>query len=91
LAFFLAFFLGGLLFMWRSLAHIADDTARDDLRAVASGLVGCAVLLFFSDAIYSLPVTLVFWSAMGLGIGIALTQRAGPKAMYRLVHFRHTL
>lgn len=91
LAFFLAFFFGGVWFMWRSLPQIADLTARDDLRAVASGLLGCAVLLFFSDAIYSLPVTLVFWSAMGLGVGIALTQRAGPRAVYRLVHFRHKL
>lgn len=91
LAFFLAFLFGGWLFMWRSLPRITDRVARDDLRAVAAGVAGCAVLLLFSDAIYSLPVMVVFWSAMGLGIGIALTQRTGPKSMYRLVHFRHKL
>ncbi|MGK0362620.1 MAG: hypothetical protein ACI9U2_004941, partial [Bradymonadia bacterium] len=82
---------GGWRFMWRSLPRITDRVARDDLRAVTAGVAGCAVLLLFSDAIYSLPVIVVFWSAMGLGIGIALTQRTGPKSMYRLVHFRHKL
>lgn len=91
LAFFLAFLFGGLLFMWRSMPQLADRVARDDLRGVVAGVAGCAVLLLFSDAIYSLSVMLVLWSAMGLGVGIAITQNAGPKAVYRLVHFRHKL
>lgn len=91
LIFFLAFLLGGLRFMFHSLKRIDDPLARDDLRATASGITGCLVLFVFSDAMYSFPVMLVFWAAFGLGMGIALWHRSGPRHVYRLVHYRHKL
>lgn len=91
LAFFLWFLLGGLFFMVRSARQITDRVAREDLWATASGLTGCAVLLFFSDGLYSFPMMIVFWATMGLGIGIALNHRPGPRTFYRIVHYRHQL
>jgi hypothetical protein len=34
---------------------------------------------------------LMFWAAMGFGIGTALTHLPGPRTYYRLVHYRHHL
>ena len=91
LVFFLAFFVGSLVFMLRTVRRVEDAAAADDLRATASGLVGFAVLMGFSDALYAFPVMIVLWSALGLGMGTALNYRAGPRAIYRIVHFRHQL
>ena len=91
LAFFLAFLIGGIAFMFRTASKITDRVARDDLWATASGLVGCCVLMAFADALYKFPMMIMFWSAMGLGVGIALQYRPGPKTYYRLVHYRHQL
>ncbi|MCA9526475.1 MAG: sugar transferase [Myxococcales bacterium] len=91
LLFFAAFLGGALLFMLRSTRVIEDVVAASDLRAVAAGVAGFAVLMCFSDALYSFPVMLVLWSMLGLGVGTALTHRPGPRAVYRIVHFRHHL
>lgn len=91
LVFFLGFLFGGLAFMFRSAARITDRAATDDLWATASGLVAFAFLMFFSDALYRFPLMLMFWAAMGLGIGTALTHLPGPRTYYRLVHYRHQL
>ncbi len=90
-AFFLAFFVGSIRFMLRSAPRIQDTSARADLWATVSGLMGCAVLMFFSDALYQFPMMIVFFSAMGLGMGVALNYRDGPRAVYRIVHYRHQL
>ena len=91
LAFFLAFVLGGIAFMFRTARHVTDSIARDDLWATAAGLVGCCLLMAFADALYRFPMMIMFWSAMGLGVGLALHFRPGPKTYYRLVHYRHQL
>ncbi len=91
LAFFLAFLVGGITFMLRTAGKIADSVARDDLWATAAGLIGCCVLMAFADALYRFPMMVMFWSAMGLGVGLALHYRPGPKTYYRLVHYRHQL
>ena len=74
--------------MFRAGSGIADAAARDDLRAAAAGLVGCAFLFLFSDGLYALTVTLVFFAAMGLGVGVATHYQSGPRPIYRLVR-RH--
>ncbi len=91
LLFFLAFLGGGLLFMFRTAPQIKDPQAQEDLWATASGLLGFAFLILFSDALYEFPVMLLFWSAMGLGVGLALRYRGGPKEQFRLLHYRHKL
>jgi lipopolysaccharide/colanic/teichoic acid biosynthesis glycosyltransferase len=91
LAFFLAWFLGALVLMYRGIARIPDRRVRADLRATAAGLTGFAVLMLFSDVVYKFPTMILFFAAMGLGVGLALQHRAGPKAVYRLVHYRHQL
>lgn len=91
LAFFLAWFLGGVALMYRGLRQVTDERARADLLATAAGLTGFAVLLMFSNLVYKFPTMILFFSAMGLGVGLALQYRSGPKAVYRLVHYRHQL
>ncbi len=91
LAFFLAFLVGGLVFMFRSVPLLTDEEARCDLWATASGLVGCAVLIGFWDAFYRFPMMIVFFATMGLGVGLAVRYRRGPRQVYRLVHYRHHL
>jgi hypothetical protein len=44
-----------------------------------------------ADLFYRLPMLLIFWCAMGLGIGTALMYQPGPRTYYRLVHYRHKL
>ncbi len=91
LMFFLAFLFGGLGFMYRAVRRIADPAATDDVLATAAGLTAFAFLMLFSDALYRFPLMLMFWAAMGFGIGTALTHLPGPRTYYRLVHYRHHL
>lgn len=91
LLFFLAFLVGGLAFMYRSARRIADRAAGDDTWAAAAGLTAFALLMMFSDALYRFPMMLMFWAAMGLGVGTALAHLPGPRTYYRLVHYRHHL
>lgn len=91
LLFFGAFFFGSLGFLFRSIRRVTDADAADDLRALAAGVTGFAVLMCFSDALYSFPVMVVLFSTLGLGMGIALNHRPGGRSFYRIVHFRHPL
>jgi hypothetical protein len=91
LLFFLAFLVGALGTMFRSARLIEDPDARDDLRATASGLVGVTLLFLVSDTLYRLPLMVTFFAVMGLGLGIALHYRPGPRRIYRLIHYRHQL
>jgi lipopolysaccharide/colanic/teichoic acid biosynthesis glycosyltransferase len=91
LLFFGAFLFGGLAFMYRSARRITDPAAADDVWATAAGLTAFAFLMLFSDALYRFPLMLMFWAAMGLGIGTALTHLPGPRTYYRLIHYRHQL
>jgi lipopolysaccharide/colanic/teichoic acid biosynthesis glycosyltransferase len=91
LVFFLAFLFGGLAFMFRSVRRITDPAATDDVLATAAGITAFAFLMLFSDALYRFPLMLMFWAAMGFGIGTALTHLPGPRTYYRLVHYRHHL
>ena len=88
---FVVFLFGGLVYMWRALPRITDAAAKNDLRATVAGLSAFAVLMATADMFYRLPVLIVFWSMMGLGLGIALMHQSGPRTYYRLVHFRHRL
>lgn len=90
-AFFAAFMLRGLGLMWRATGRIADTSARKDLWATVAGLIGFAGLMCTADLFYRLPMLLIFWCAMGLGIGTALMYQPGPRTYYRLVHYRHKL
>lgn len=83
LLFFAAFFFGGLRLMAR--ARVDDARARDDLRATFAGLCGCALLFAVSDGLYALPVALVFFAAMGLGVGLAVLHAPGPRPTYRII------
>ena len=65
-----------------------DPRARDDLRATLAGLCGCGLLFLVSDGLYALPVALIFFAAMGLGVGLAAHYRPGPRAVYRIAR-RH--
>ncbi|MCB9525009.1 MAG: sugar transferase [Myxococcales bacterium] len=91
LLFFLAFFAGGLAYMWRNVRALTDRAAAADLRATAAGLTGWALLMLFSDMTARFSTMVLFFASMGLGLGIVLTHRAGPRAVYRLVHYRHRL
>ena len=91
LLFFLAFLIGGVGSMLRSVRLIDDPDARADLRATASGLVGVSLLFFVSDGLYQMPLMVTFFAVMGLGLGIAMHYRPGPRRVYRLIHYRHQL
>ena len=91
LVFFLAFLVGGVGAMFRSARLIEDPDARADLRATASGLVGVSLLFLVSDGLYQLPLMVTFFAVMGLGLGIAVHYRPGPRRVYRLIHYRHQL
>lgn len=80
---------GGVAVMLRT--RVADAAAAADLRAVAGGLVGGALMLAVCDGLYALPVTVAFWAALGLGVGLVVQYRAGPRASYRLVRRRDPL
>jgi MFS family permease len=90
-AFFAAFMLRGIALMWRATGRISDTSARKDLWATAVGLIGFAGLMCTADLFYRLPMLLIFWCAMGLGVGTALMYQPGPRTYYRLVHYRHKL
>ena len=70
---------------------LTDRAAAADLRATAAGLTGWALLMLFSDMTARFSTMVLFFASMGLGLGIVLTHRAGPRAVYRLVHYRHRL
>jgi lipopolysaccharide/colanic/teichoic acid biosynthesis glycosyltransferase len=91
LLFFLAFLVSALGTMFQSARSVEDPDARDDLRATASGLVGATLMFLVSDALYRLPLMVTFFALMGLGLGIALHYRPGPRRVYRLIHYRHQL
>jgi len=91
LLFFLAFLVGGVGTMFRSVPLITDPDAQADLRATASGLVGVSLLFLVSDGLYQMPLLVTFFAVMGLGLGIALHYRPGPRRVYRLIHYRHQL
>lgn len=86
LVFFLGFLFGGLRVMART--PITDPRARDDLRASLAGLCGCALLFGVSDGLYALPVALLFFAAMAIGVGLAAHYGPGPRAVYRIAR-RH--
>jgi len=88
---FVAFFLGALRAMWRALPRIEDASARDDLWATLCGLTAFGLLMWTEDLFYRLPTFVLFWTTMGLGLGVALFYAPGPRKFYRLVHFRHKL
>ena len=77
--------------MLRNVRLIDDPDARADLRATASGLVGVSLLFFVSDGLYQMPLMVTFFAVMGLGLGIAMHYRPGPRRVYRLIHYRHQL
>ncbi|MBU1431693.1 sugar transferase [Myxococcota bacterium] len=89
--FFLSFLIGGLVYMKRAQPLIEAPEARRDLHTIFASMVGMSVLLAFSDGLYYLPIMLIFWSTMGLGVGIAAHHRKGPKATYKLISNRQKL
>ncbi|MCA9542227.1 MAG: hypothetical protein KC620_25195, partial [Myxococcales bacterium] len=89
--FFAAFFLGGLATMRRAAPRMLDPRARDELRATAAGLVGCGALFAVNDALYTLPVMLAFFAAMGLGVGLATLGAPGPRPSWRFLRERQPL
>ena len=91
--------VGVLLFAWLGVggiglmlrARLSDAAAAADLRAVAGGLVGVGLMLAVSDGLYALPVMVAVAAMMGLGVGLAVVYRPGPRASYRLVRRRDPL
>ena len=90
-ALFVAFFVGALRSMWRALPRINDASAQDDLWATFCGLTAFGLLMWTEDLFYRLPTFVLFWTTLGLGLGVALFYAPGPRKFYRLVHFRHKL
>ena len=90
-ALFVAFFVGALRSMWRALPRITDASAQDDLWATFRGLTAFGLLMWTEDLFYRLPTFVLFWTTLGLGLGVALFYAPGPRKFYRLVHFRHKL
>jgi len=70
---------------------IPDPAARRTVRAVAAGVAGFLVPMLASDALRSLPLQVLFWGALGFGLGLALHARPGSTSYYRVVHFREKL
>jgi hypothetical protein len=70
---------------------LSDAAAAADVRAVAGGLVGVGLMLAVSDGLYALPVMVAVAAMMGLGVGLAVVYRSGPRLSYRLVRRRDPL
>jgi len=72
-------------------ATIPDERARSMVGAVQAGLGGFLVLLLAFDGLRILPLEVLFWAALGFGLGLSLHATPGPTEYYRLVHFRDKL
>jgi hypothetical protein len=55
------------------------------LRATALSLVGALFIGLISYPFTLFPLTLLFWSLLGFGVGLALEGKRGPKRVYQLV------
>ena len=75
LLFFLLFF-SAHAHIFRHLGKLSEHTANEDLRAALAGLVAAASY-FFSDGLYQLPLIIIFFAALGLGVGLA--SQYGPQ------------
>lgn len=71
--------------------HIPDPGRRRTVRAVGAGVAGFLVLLLASDGLRALSLQVLFWAALGFGVGLALHARPGSTGYYRVVHFREKL
>ena len=71
--------------------RIPDEAIRITLRAVYAGLAGFLVLLLAFDGLRVLSLEVIFWAALGFGLGLALHASPGPVDHYRVVHFRDRL
>ena len=83
--------LGSLLLLsliLRSLQLIARQARerRDEtLKSVATSITGALLIGLICHPFALFPLSLLFWSLLGFGLGVALEGRPGPKRVYQLI------
>lgn len=73
----------------RGASAVKDPVLAEFLWAIACGIAGILVNLFFFDAFHSISVQVPFWIFAGLGMGIALKFGGQRQEVYRLWHYKH--
>ena len=64
----------------------ASASAAHTLRALGAGLSAALLCGLACDLTASFSLTLLISSLAGLGVGLALERRRGPKQVYRIIH-----
>lgn len=75
-------------FIGRALKLILDESKRrsdETLKAIATSLISALLIGLICHPFTLFPLSLLFWSLLGFGLGVALEGRAGPKRLYQLI------
>ena len=56
------------------------------LSAIGYGLFAASLLSMICDLWFPFSLSLLFWSLLGVGVGVALEGQRGPKRAYRMIH-----
>jgi len=70
----------------RSARSDAGEAGAAPLRTLGAGLAAALLCGLACDLTASFPLTLLLSSLAGLGVGVALEGRRGPRRVYRIIH-----
>jgi lipopolysaccharide/colanic/teichoic acid biosynthesis glycosyltransferase len=78
-----------LMILVKSLGLIISEGRRTSdplLLSIGGGVISASLLGLICDLWIPFPLTLFFWSLLGIGVGVALEKKKGPKRAYKVIH-----